>query len=127
MEESERAQMEKTNAVDAGGAIAVFKGRQVRRVIHEDEWWFSVVDVVGALTDSANPRDYWFKMKIREKDEAGVELSTICRQLKLAAPDGKLREKLSHHAHLPGAPADGVKRPSDAEQVHQFVTPRDRP
>src|SRR3989338_10505388 len=75
-----------------GAQIAVFKGRQVRRLIHDKEWWFSVVDVVAVLTDSVNPRDYWFKMKIREKNEAGIELSTICRQLKLTAPDGKLRE-----------------------------------
>jgi len=61
-------------------------------ILHEGEWWFSVVDVVGALTDSANPRDYWFKMKIREKDEAGIELSTICRQLKLESSDGKFVE-----------------------------------
>jgi DNA-damage-inducible protein D len=72
--------------------IAVFKNREIRRILHDNEWYFSVVDVVAALTDSVNARDYWFKMKIREKDEGGVELSTICRQLKLTAPDGKLRE-----------------------------------
>ena len=67
--------------------IAVFKGRGVRRVLLEGKWWFSVVDVVSVLTDSDNPRDYWYKMKIREKDEADVQLSTICRQFKLTAPD----------------------------------------
>lgn len=72
--------------------ISLFKGRRIRKTIHENEWWFSVVDVVEALTDSVNARDYWFKMKIRVKDEAGVELSTFCRQLKLPAPDGKMRE-----------------------------------
>jgi hypothetical protein len=51
-----------------------------------------VIDVVAALTDSVNPRDYWFKMKIRVKNEDGIELSTVCRQLKLEAPDGKMRE-----------------------------------
>ena len=50
------------------------------------------MDIVGLLTDSENPRDYWFKMKIREKEEAEFQLSTICRQLKLTAPDGKERE-----------------------------------
>jgi DNA-damage-inducible protein D len=50
------------------------------------------VDVIGALTDSINPRDYWYKMKIREFDEAGVELSTICRKLKLTSADGKRYE-----------------------------------
>ncbi|RPI74460.1 MAG: hypothetical protein EHM45_18945, partial [Desulfobacteraceae bacterium] len=62
---------------------------------HYDEktetWYFSVIDVVGALTDSVNARDYWFKMKIRVKSEDGLELSTICRQLKMPAPDGKMR------------------------------------
>ncbi len=72
--------------------IAVFKGNKVRKTIHNNEWWFSVVDVVSALTNSENPRDYWYKMKIREKSESTIELSTICRQLKLTAPDGKERE-----------------------------------
>jgi len=48
--------------------------------------------VVGVLTDSTNPRDYWYKMKIRVKDEDGFELSTVCRQLKMEAPDGKMRK-----------------------------------
>ena len=72
--------------------IAIFKGKQVRRVIYRNEWWFSVIDIVEVLTDSVNPRDYWFKMKVRVKDQDGIQLSTIYRQLKLQAPDGKMRE-----------------------------------
>ena len=72
--------------------IAIFQKKEIRKIIHNNEWWFSVVDVISALTDSVNPRDYWFKMKMRVKSEDGVELSTICRQLKLLAPDGKMRE-----------------------------------
>ena len=72
--------------------IAVFKGKKVRKTIHNNEWWFSIIDVIEVLTDSENPRDYWYKMKIREKESSEVELSTICRQLKLVAPDGKQRE-----------------------------------
>jgi hypothetical protein len=72
--------------------IAIFRRQEVRKEIHNGEWWFSVIDIIAILTDSENPRDYWYKMKIREKEEAGVQLSTICRQLKLVAPDGKLRE-----------------------------------
>ncbi len=53
---------------------------------------FSIIDVVAVLTGSVNPRDYWFKMKIRVKSDDGIELSTICRQLKMKAPDGKMRE-----------------------------------
>jgi DNA-damage-inducible protein D len=72
--------------------IAIFKGRKIRKQLHQNEWWFSVVDVIEALTDSPNPRDYWYKMKIREKDESGVQLSTNCRQLKLESSDGKKYE-----------------------------------
>lgn len=75
-------------------ALAVFENYKIRRQYDEktETWYFSVTDVVGALTDSVNPRDYWFKMKIRVKSEDGLELSTICRQLKMKAPDGKMRE-----------------------------------
>jgi hypothetical protein len=72
--------------------IALFKGKQIRKIIYQNEWWFSVVDVVAALTDSSNPNDYWYKIKIRVNEEDKVELSTICRWLKLPAPDGKMRE-----------------------------------
>ena len=58
----------------------------------EDKWYFSVIDVISILSESSNPRDYWFKMKIRVKTEDGLELSTVCRQLKMKAPDGKMRE-----------------------------------
>ena len=71
--------------------IAIFKNRKVRRLWHNEDWWFSVVDVVGALTDSDRPRNYWNMVKVREK-ESGVELYTICVQLKLIAEDGKFRE-----------------------------------
>ena len=73
-------------------ALAVFENYKIRRHFDEqtETWYFSVIDVVGALTDSRkSARDYWFKMKIRVKSEDGLELSTICRQLKMKAPDGK--------------------------------------
>lgn len=69
--------------------IAIFKGKQVRRLIYRNEWWFSVVDVVEVLTDSNKPRVYWNAMKTRVKASEGVELSTFCRQLKLKSADGK--------------------------------------
>ncbi len=72
--------------------LALFKGKKIRKIIHENEWHFSVIDVVAALTDSANPRDYWFKIKDRVAEETKFQLSTICRQLKLEATDGKMRE-----------------------------------
>jgi prophage antirepressor-like protein len=71
--------------------IIVFENKKIRRIWHEEEWYFSVIDVVGVLTDSLNSRDYWFKVKTRATEEDGIELSTNCRQLKLEAPDGKQR------------------------------------
>ena len=72
--------------------IAIFNGKAIRRKLVNDKWFFSVIDVVGALTESENPRDYWYKLKVREQESSGIELSTFCRQLKLVAEDGKLRE-----------------------------------
>ena len=72
--------------------IALFKGKKIRKILYKKEWWFSVIDVILALTDSPNPRDYWYRMKVRINEEDGFEPSTICRQLKLLAPDGKMRE-----------------------------------
>ena len=72
--------------------ISIFEGKQIRRIFFENEWWFSVIDIIGFLTDSKKPRDYWHKMKIREKNTSEIELSTICRQLKLTSLDGKKRE-----------------------------------
>lgn len=79
------------NEVENIAKIVIFQQKEIRKVIHNNEWWFSVVDVVRALTNSLDPSDYWFKMKIRVKSEEKAELSTICRELKLIAPDGKMR------------------------------------
>ncbi|HSH67869.1 MAG TPA: Bro-N domain-containing protein [Bacteroidia bacterium] len=74
--------------------IKLFEEKKVRTYWDEKEeqWYFSIIDIVEILTNSSNPRDYWFKMKKRVKTEDGLELSTICRQLKLKATDGKMRE-----------------------------------
>ena len=74
--------------------VKLFEGNKIRSVWdnEKEEWYFSVVDVVGALTGSPNPRDYWYRVKKRMSEEEKSELSTICRQLKLKAPDGKMRE-----------------------------------
>ena len=73
--------------------IKLFENKKVRSHWDEKEeqWYFSVIDVVEILTESSNPRDYWFKMKLRIKSEDGLELSTVCRQFKLKAADGKMR------------------------------------
>lgn len=73
--------------------IKFFEDSKIRSIWDEKEeqWYFSVVDVIAVLSESVNPRDYWFKMKKRVHSEDGIELSTICRQLKMMAPDGKMR------------------------------------
>jgi len=74
--------------------VKLFEQKKVRTHWEpkEEQWYFSIIDVVNVLTETSNPRDYWFKMKVRVKLEDGIELSTICRQFKLPATDGKLRE-----------------------------------
>ncbi|MEI8364153.1 MAG: Bro-N domain-containing protein [archaeon] len=78
--------------IDDNKKLVVFEDKKIRRIWYNDDWWFSVVDVVGALTDSDNPRNYWNMIKIRENEYSGIELYTNCVQLKLVAEDGKLRE-----------------------------------
>jgi prophage antirepressor-like protein len=73
--------------------IKIFENKKVRTEwdAEKEEWYFSVVDIVEALTDSPEPRVYWGVLKNRLKDE-GSELFTSCKQLKLPAKDGKMRE-----------------------------------
>ncbi|MDO8444741.1 MAG: Bro-N domain-containing protein [Deltaproteobacteria bacterium] len=71
--------------------IAVFKGKGIRKVLHNKEWWFSIVDVCGVLTESADAGAYWRKLKQRLKEE-GSEVVTFCHGLKLVAADGKKYE-----------------------------------
>ena len=77
-----------------GDEVKLFEGNKIRSLwdSEKEEWYFSVVDVVCALTGSPNPRDYWYRVKKRMSEEEKTELSTFCRQLKLRAPDGKMRE-----------------------------------
>ena len=72
--------------------VKIFESKQIRTVWNadEEEWYFSVVDVVGILTDSEEPRNYWYVLKNRLKKE-GSELLTFCKGLKMLAPDGKSR------------------------------------
>ncbi|RHL91922.1 phage antirepressor protein [Veillonella atypica] len=73
--------------------VKMFEGSHIRSVWdnEKEEWYFSIIDVIASLTESSNPRDYWYRVKKRMSDEERSELSTICRQLKLKAPDGKMR------------------------------------
>ena len=74
-----------------GDDVKMFEGSQIRSVWdnEREEWYFSVVDVIGSLTESNNPRDYWYRVKKRMSEEERSELSTFCRQLKLKSTDGK--------------------------------------
>ncbi len=71
------------------GSLAIFRGKEIRKTLFQNEWWFSIIDVIEALTDSNQPSKYWTAMKVRVKSEDGFQLSTICRQLKLESTDGK--------------------------------------
>jgi len=71
--------------------IVLFRGKGIRKTLHKNEWWFSIVDVCAVLTGSADAGAYWRKLKQRLKEE-GSEVVTFCHGLKLTAPDGKLRE-----------------------------------
>lgn len=72
--------------------ISLFKGKKIRKTLFQNEWWFSVIDVIKALTDSSQPSKYWTAMKARVQNEEDFQPSTICRHLKLLAEDGKMRE-----------------------------------
>ena len=83
--------------MDSKDALVVFEGAKIRRTWHDDQWFFSVVDIIQILTDSGSPRQYWGVLKKRD-----TQLLTICLQLKLPSADGKTRvinsllKKISH-------------------------------
>ena len=70
--------------------LIVFQEKAIRRTWYQDEWWFSIVDVCGVLTDSRDAGAYWRKLKQRLAAESN-EVVTFCHGLKLEAPDGKQR------------------------------------
>ena len=71
----------------------LFEGKEIRSIwdSEKEDYYFSVVDVILVLTDSPNPRDYWYRLKTRMTEEEKSEVSTKCRQLKMKAQDGKFR------------------------------------
>ncbi len=80
--------------MDNEKALVVFQGNKIRRTWFNDEWWFSVIDIVAVLIeqeDFQTSRKYWNKLSQRLREE-GSEVVTNCHQLKLPAEDGKLRE-----------------------------------
>ena len=70
--------------MNENSALVVFQDKEIRRIWHNDEWHYSVTDVVEILTESRNPRRYWSDVKIKLKDE-GLELYEFLVQLKLVA------------------------------------------
>ena len=69
--------------------IAIFRGKEIRKIIHNKEWWFSVVDVIEALTDSSIPRRYWTDLKRKLANEGFSQLYEKIVQLKIESTDGK--------------------------------------
>jgi len=73
-------------AEESQKGLIVFQDKKIRRIWHDNQWFYSVVDIIEVLTDSPSPRQYWGVLKSRER-----QLLTICLQLKLPAEDGRLR------------------------------------
>lgn len=73
--------------------VAVFQKREIRRTFHNNEWWFAITDIIAALTDSADPSDYWKKMRKRDPDLGKALLGgTICHPplpWSLRQPEGR--------------------------------------
>jgi DNA-damage-inducible protein D len=66
--------------------LEIFDNKPIRRIEHEGEMWFSIVDIIGVLAESANHQTYWYVLKKREP-----QLLSICKKFKFLAPDGKMR------------------------------------
>ena len=71
--------------------LAVFEGKRIRKSIHDNEWWFSIIDVIEVLVGSDRPRKYWNDLKSKLISEGYFEVSEKIGQLKMVAPDGKMR------------------------------------
>ena len=69
--------------------IALFRSKEIRKILYKNEWWFSIIDVVGALTDNERARKYWNDLKRKLTEEGYSEVSDNIGQLKLPASDGK--------------------------------------
>jgi hypothetical protein len=80
-----------SNVMTTTNTAALFEGREIRRTMYNEEWRFSVEDIVFVLTESSDPRQYIKKMRNRD-EELKLNWGTICTPLKMIAKDGKLRE-----------------------------------
>ncbi len=82
------------NKSEQSSKIVLFQSRKIRRVWHNNEWFYSVVDIVEVLTESANPTDYLKKIRKRD-EELGVYLGTNCPQVEMLTETGKKRKMLT--------------------------------
>lgn len=99
----------------------LFKGAELRKVMHKDEWWFSIIDVLGAVTESANPRRYWSDLKRQVAEKEGFsELYDRIVQLKMPAEDGKERETDAANVELLLRIMQSVRSPK-AEPFKQWL------
>jgi len=81
-----------TKVEKTGNKIALFEWKEVRKIIHNDEWWFSVVDIIWVLNVSGREaRKYWSDLKKKIFEEWYIEVSEQIGQLKLLASDNKMR------------------------------------
>ncbi|RJQ18065.1 MAG: phage antirepressor protein [Nitrospiraceae bacterium] len=71
--------------------LAIFEGKRIRKTIQNNEWWFSIIDVIEVLTDSSIPKRYWSDLKRKLVNEGFGEVYEKIVHLKMAAPDGKMR------------------------------------
>lgn len=71
--------------------LAVFQGKHIRRILHNEEWWFSVIDIIEVLTDSSIPKRYWSDLKSKLISEGFAETYEKIVRLKMTSPDGKKR------------------------------------
>ncbi|MCB1107190.1 MAG: Bro-N domain-containing protein [Chlamydiia bacterium] len=85
--------LDQKKLIESENRLVVFEDKQIRRIFHNDEWYFSVIDIIAVLTESSNPRRYWSDLKIQLSENEGFDqLYEKIVQLKLVASDGKMRE-----------------------------------
>ena len=87
--------------MESNGSLVVFQDKKIRRTWFNEEWWFSVVDVIEVLTESGRARKYWADLKKRLAEE-GFEVSEKIGQLKLNAEDGRSLISKDNYIHLAG-------------------------
>ena len=81
------------NLIPENTKLVVFQGSKIRRINHNEEWYFSIIDVIELLTESSSPSRYWSELKIKITDNEGAnQLFDKIERLKLKAADGRMRE-----------------------------------